>query len=225
VGSNFGSYLPPAPSRRMRTGGPQHHILVSYALTARARLGSDVVPLFGLILHRCALRELARKTISSLHDAWQGRSRDDRRAQTRDRGSRLADDFGPALRRNGSDANSGKSTKSVRNRSKKTMQLVCARVRARHGVLLVEPGHDDGVGPDVAKPAQGPAPLRSQDAGRRLLPGQSGARQDALPLPRWQVDRPKDGGGSCTYRRGPATPVARLSREGSGGQKWQRNRI
>jgi hypothetical protein len=84
---------------------------------------------------------------------------------------------------------------------------------------------DDGVGPDVAKPAQGPAPLRSQDAGRRLLPGQSGARQDALPLPRWQVDRPKDGGGSCTYRRGPATPVARLSREGSGGQKWQRNRI
>jgi hypothetical protein len=96
-----------------------------------------------------------------------------------------------------------------------------ARARASWGLT----GHDDGVGPDVAKPAQGPAPLRSQDAGRRLLPGQSGARQDALPLPRWQVDRPKDAGGSCTYRRGPATPVDRLSREGSGGQKWQRNRI
>ena len=60
-----------------------------------------------------------------------------------------------------------------------------ARARARHGVLLVEPGHDVGIQPDVAKPPQGPAPLRSQDAGRRLLPGQSGAWQGALPLPRW----------------------------------------
>jgi hypothetical protein len=45
-----GSYLPPAPSRRivagsLRTGGPRHHIHVSNAVTARARSGSDVVPL------------------------------------------------------------------------------------------------------------------------------------------------------------------------------------
>jgi hypothetical protein len=72
--------------------------------------------------------------------------------------------------------------------------------------------------PDTAKPSQGPAPLWSQDEGRRLLPGQGGARQGALPLPRWQIDRSEDGGRSCAYRRGPASPVARLSREGSGGQ-------
>src|ERR1700738_5225700 len=37
----------------------------------------------------------------------------------------------------------------------------------------------------------------------------------ALPLPWWQIDRPAENAGwSCTYRRGPATPVARLSREG-----------
>jgi hypothetical protein len=45
-----GSYLRPAPSRRivasaLRTGGPRHHILASNAVTARARSGSDVVPL------------------------------------------------------------------------------------------------------------------------------------------------------------------------------------
>jgi hypothetical protein len=52
---------------------------------------------------------------------------------------------------------------------KRTMQhLVCARVRARHGVLLVERRHDVGIRPDIAKPSQGPAPLRSQDSGRRL---------------------------------------------------------
>jgi hypothetical protein len=33
------------------------------------------------------------------------------------------------------------------------MQLACARVRARHGVLLVEPGHDVGIQPAVAQPA------------------------------------------------------------------------
>jgi hypothetical protein len=48
-----------------------------------------------------------------------------------------ADDFGPALRRNGSDAELGKMDAIDQ---KRTMQLVCARVRARHGVLLVEPG-------------------------------------------------------------------------------------
>ena len=52
----------------------------------------------------------------------------------------------------------------------------------------------------------------AKNLGRRLLPGQSGARQGALPLPRWQVNRPEDAGWSCAYRRGPATPVARLSR-------------
>jgi hypothetical protein len=48
-------------------------------------------------------------------------------------------------------------------------------VRARHGVLLVQPGHDVSIRPDIAKPSHGPAPLWSQDSGRRLLPGQSGA--------------------------------------------------
>src|ERR1700720_893552 len=65
------------------------------------------------------------------------------------------------------------------------------------------------------QPSQGPAPLRSKDASRRLLPGQGGARQDALPLPRWQIDRPENAGWSCTYRRGPALAVARLSRKAS----------
>ena len=92
---------------------------------------------------------------------------------------------------------------------------VCARVRARHGVLLVEPGHDVSIRPDIAKPSQGLAPLWSQDSGRRLLPGQSGAGQRALPLPRWQIDRTEDPGWSCAYRRGPAPAVATLSREGS----------
>ena len=69
--------------------------------------------------------------------------------------------------------------------------------------------------PLPTEPAPAPAPLRRQDAGRRLLPGQSGARQDALPLPRWQIDRPEDPSWSCTYRRGPASAVARLSREAS----------
>ena len=110
-------------------------------------------------------------------------------------------------------------------KSKQTMQLICARVRARHGVLQVEPGHDDGIGPDVAKTAQWPAPLRSQDSRRRLLPGQSGAGQGALPLPRRQIDGPEDTGWSCTDRRGPATGVARLSSESSGGQKRRRSRI
>src|SRR6476620_4753800 len=67
----------------------------------------------------------------------------------------------------------------------------------------------------IAKPSPEPAPLWSQDAGRRLLPGESRARQGALPLPRWQIDRPENAGRSCTYRRGPALAVARLSREAS----------
>jgi hypothetical protein len=71
------------------------------------------------------------------------------------------------------------------------MLPVCARVRARHGVLLVEPGHDVGIQPAIAKPSQGPSPLRSQDSGRRLLPGQSGARQGALPLPWRKIEGPK----------------------------------
>jgi hypothetical protein len=78
----------------------------------------------------------------------------------------------------------------IRTGQSKMMQLVCARVRARHGVILAEPGHAVAIQPAVAKPSQGPAPLWSKDSGPRLLPGQSGARQGALPLPRWQVDRP-----------------------------------
>src|SRR5580700_805833 len=39
---------------------------------------------------------------------------------------------------------------------------VCARVMG-------------SIRPDIAKPSQGPAPLWSQDSGRRLLPGQGGA--------------------------------------------------
>jgi hypothetical protein len=75
-------------------------------------------------------------------------------------------------------------------RSKRMMQLVCARVRAHHGVLLAEPEHDIGIRPNSVRPSQGPATLWSKDSGRRLLQGQSGAGQGALPLPRWQVDRP-----------------------------------
>jgi hypothetical protein len=56
-----------------------------------------------------------------------------------------------------------------------------ARARASWG-LTGGAGHDDGIGPDIAKPSQGPAPLWSQDSGRRLLPGKSGAGQGALPL-------------------------------------------
>ena len=44
---------------------------------------------------------------------------------------------------------------------------------------------------------------------------QSGAGQRALPLPRWQIDRPEDAGWSCTHRRRAAPAVATLSREGS----------
>jgi hypothetical protein len=103
---------------------------------------------------------------------------------------------------------SGKWTKSIETND-------ATSVRARHGVLLLEPGHGVGIQPDIAKPSQGPAPLWSQDTGRRLLPGQSGAGQGALPLPRWQIDRSEDPGWSCTYRRGPAPAVTTLSREGS----------
>ena len=35
----------------------------------------------------------------------------------------------------------------------------CARVMGSTG----EPGHDVGIRPDIARPSQGPAPLRSQD--------------------------------------------------------------
>jgi hypothetical protein len=60
------------------------------------------------------------------------------------------------------------------------------RARARHGVLPVEPGHDIGTRPDITKPTQGPAPLRSQDSSRRRLPGQS---RTCVALPRWQIRR------------------------------------
>ena len=40
-----------------------------------------------------------------------------------------------------------------------------------------------------------------RNSGRRLLPGQSGARQGALPLPRWQVNRPEDAGWSSRMAR------------------------
>ncbi len=93
-----------------------------------------------------------------------------------------------------------------------------ARARASWG-LTGRAGNDGGIGPDVAKPSQGPAPLRSQDSGRRLLPGQSRAGQGALPLPRWQIDGSEDAGGSCTYRRDPAPALARASREDSSAQK------
>jgi hypothetical protein len=131
-----GSYLRPAPSRRivastLRTGGPRHPILASNAVTARARSGGDVVPLSVFISprrHRRALWELAWKTISRLHDAWQGRSRDDRRAHMRDWGSLAAEDFGPALRRNGSDAEVGKWMKSVETDNATRNARACARV-------------------------------------------------------------------------------------------------
>jgi hypothetical protein len=55
----------------------------------------------------------------------------------------------------------------------------------------------------------------AKTASRRLLPGQSGAWQGALPLPRWQIDGSEDAGWSSAYRRGPATATAWLSREGS----------
>jgi hypothetical protein len=47
----------------------------------------------------------------------------------------------------------------------------------------------------------------------------SGAGQGALPLPWLQIDRSEDAGWSQPYSRGPAPAMARLSREGSGGQK------
>jgi hypothetical protein len=56
------------------------------------------------------------------------------------------------------------ATKSIKTNNATSM-------RARHGVLLVEPGHDHGIQLAVAKPSHGPAPLWSQDLGRRLLPG------------------------------------------------------
>ena len=83
-----------------------------------------------------------------------------------------------------------------------------ARARASWG-LRGEAGNDGGIRTDIAKPSQGPAPLRSQDAGRRLLSGQSGAGQAALPLPRWQIDRSKDPGWSRAYRRGAAPALDR----------------
>ena len=51
----------------------------------------------------------------------------------------------------------------------------------------------------TAKISKGPAPLRSQDPSRRLLSGQSGAWQGALPLPWGQVHRSEDAGRSCAH--------------------------
>jgi hypothetical protein len=43
------------------------------------------------------------------------------------------------------------------NRARLCAPTASKCVRARHGVLLVEPGHDVGIRPDIAKPPQGPA--------------------------------------------------------------------
>jgi hypothetical protein len=139
--------------------------------------------------------------------AWQGRSADDRRAARGVRGALAADNLGLRYGVTVRTLNSGKWTKSIETDDATSMR---ARARASWG---------------LTGRAQGPAPLWSQDSGRRLLPGQSGARQGALPLPWWQIDRSEDASWSRAHRRGAAPPLARLSREGSGGQKWRRNRI
>jgi hypothetical protein len=48
----------------------------------------------------------------------------------------------------------------------------------------------------------------AKDSGLRLLPGQSGTGQPALPLPRWQIDKSEDGGGACS---GPVNSSQRLT--------------
>jgi hypothetical protein len=113
--------------------------------------------------------------------------------------------------------NSGKWIKPIKTNYATSM-------RARHGVLLVEPGHDDGIRPDVAKSSQRPAPLWSQDSGRRLLPGQSRARQSSLPLSWWQIDRPKDNRWPRPNSGGAAPTLAGISTADSGEARIGRSR-
>jgi hypothetical protein len=88
--------------------------------------------------------------------AWQGRSAGDRRAHTHGWGALAADDFGPALRRNGSDAELGKMDEIDQDEQRNSY------ARASWS-LTVEPGQDVGIRADIAKPSQGPAPVCSQE--------------------------------------------------------------
>jgi hypothetical protein len=81
----------------------------------------------------------------------QGGSPHDRRAHRLDWGALAADDFGHALRRNGSNAKLGKMAKSNETNN-------ATSVRARHGVLLVEP--------DMTLASERTSPSRRK--GRRL---------------------------------------------------------
>jgi hypothetical protein len=83
--------------------------------------------MFARKVRMCAARSCQEDGFRS-PGAWQGRSPDDPRAHTLDWGGLAADNFGPALRRNGSDADSGKRTKTVKTSDATRNARACARV-------------------------------------------------------------------------------------------------